>query len=152
MRLLECADSGLEYGVIPTTLSGVIAGIAWTAEGSNGLPSEYLIGYDTGAIYEVTLDLSSLGDDFLRGDVNVDGIRDISDATSMLLFLFPPQSTVLSCFDSADVNDNGALEIGDVIALLNFLFVGGSSMPTPATCGPDPTLDAMICNLYPNCP
>lgn len=152
MRLLECADSGLEYGVTPTTLSGDLAGIAWTAEGSNGLPAEYLVGYDTGAIYEVTLDLSSLGDDFRRGDVNVDGVRDISDATSMLLFLFPPNSMVLGCFDSADVNDNGALEIGDVIALLNFLFVGGSNMPAPGTCGPDPTLDALICNSDPSCP
>ena len=152
IRLLECAESGLSYGVTPTTLSGVIAGIAWTPEGSNGLPSEYLVGYDTQAIYEVTLDLSSLGDDFRRGDVNSDGVRDISDATSMLLFLFPPNSVTLNCFDGADVNDNGALEVADVVALLNFLFVGGAAMPAPATCGEDPTADALICNSDPSCP
>jgi len=152
IRLLECADSGLSYGTVPTTLSGVIAGIVWTPEGSNGLPSEYLVGYDTGAIYEVTLDLSSLGADFQRGDINADGTRDISDATTLLLFLFPPQSATLICFDGADVNDNGALEIGDVVSLLNYLFLGGSSIIAPATCGEDPTADPLICNSYPICP
>jgi hypothetical protein len=151
-RIIGCSDSGLEYGVTPTTLAGVIAGIAWTPEGSNGFTSEYIVGHDTRAIYEVTLDLSSLGADFRRGDVNIDGIRDISDATTLLLFLFG--GGTLDCLDGADVEDNGSVNVGDVIALLNFLFVGGGPpIAPPATaCGADPTVDAQICVSFPLCP
>jgi hypothetical protein len=152
-RLLGCSDSGLEYGVLPSTLAGVIAGIAWTPEGSNGLTSEYLVGFDTRAIYEVTLDLSSLGADFRRGDVNIDGIRDISDPTTLLLFLFQGGAT-LDCLDGADVDDSGSVNVADVIALLNFLFIGGGPpLPSPSTaCGEDPTLDSQICVSFPLCP
>ncbi len=152
VRLLDCSDSGLQYDLVPTTLSGVVAGIAWTPTGSNGLVSEYIVGFDTRAIYEVTLDTSSLGADFQRGDVNNDGIRDISDPTSLLLFLFPPNTAPVNCFDSADANDDGAVNVADVIFVLQYLFLGGVVLPDPITCGPDLTIDSLICNSYPTCP
>lgn len=151
-RLLDCVHSDLEYGVIPTTLSGSIGGIAWTGSGSTGFSSEYLVGFDTGSIYEVSLDLSGSGDDFQRGDVNVDGTRDISDATFLLLFLFPPNSSSPSCLDAADVNDDGGVDITDVVFSLEYLFSGGVTIADPLTCGPDPTVDSLICNSYNICP
>ena len=150
-RLLDCSDSGLEYGTEASTLSGALAGIAWTAAGSTGLVSEYLVGFDTGSIYEVSLDLSSVGDDFQRGDVNVDGVRDISDATTILLNLFGSGSGFL-CVDGADANDDGGVDVADAVTLLTFLFEGGLAIAAPFDCGEDPTMDSATCDSYPICP
>ena len=151
-RLLDCNDSGLEYAITPSTLSGAIAGIAWTPAGSNGLVSEYMVGFDTGTIYEVSLDLSSVGDDFQRGDSNGDGVRDISDATSILVRLFVTGET-FPCIDGADANDDGTVDIADATTLLTFLFIGGGpALPGPFDCGEDTTVDSNSCESYPVCP
>ncbi len=151
-RLLDCGDTGLEYLTTPTTLSGALAGIAWTPAGSTGIVAEYLVGFDTGSIYEVSLDLSSVGDDFQRGDVNTDGFRDISDATSVLVALFGGGTGTLACLDSADSNDDGTVNLADAVQMLNYLFVGGITLDAPFSCGGDPTIDSQSCDSYPICP
>jgi DNA-binding beta-propeller fold protein YncE len=75
---------------------------------------------------------------FVRGDANLDGVIDISDAVGVLAYLFlggaPPP-----CADAFDADDDGNLSITDPIFLLNFLFQGGASIPPPF---PEPGLDA----------
>ncbi|MCZ6794106.1 MAG: lamin tail domain-containing protein [Planctomycetota bacterium] len=75
---------------------------------------------------------------FRRGNCNADQIVDISDAVSILLYLFaggqePP------CLDGCDINADGSVGIDDAIALLQYLFVPGGftiPSPTPRQCQP----------------
>jgi hypothetical protein len=74
---------------------------------------------------------------FVRGRVNGDDKVDLSDAVSLLAFLFTggespdPEA-------SGDINDDGALDISDPVFLLNYLFRGGPTIPAPY---PEPGLD-----------
>jgi len=82
---------------------------------------------------------------FVRGDGNLDGRIDITDAIAALEFLFLGGSG-LACLDAADGNDDGLLDISDPVGILGFLFLGG---PPPAPPypkpGPDPTGDSLGC-------
>jgi len=83
---------------------------------------------------------------FLRGDVNGDRKRDISDAVFILLYLFDPDVQELGCKDAADVNDDGRIDIADALFELGFLFAGGRKPPPPfSEPGPDPVPDALNC-------
>jgi hypothetical protein len=90
---------------------------------------------------------------FRRGDANTDGTTNISDAITVLGFLFLGSPQALQCRDAADSNDSGKLDIADAIYLLGFLFLGGPAPPPPhGQCGPDPTEDELECALFTPCP
>jgi len=85
---------------------------------------------------------------FKRGDANGDERVDISDAITLLKFLFinggePP------CLDAADAEDNGFLNITDVLVILNDFFRDGTGIPDPGpfSCGTDPTPDQLDCEV-----
>jgi mono/diheme cytochrome c family protein len=100
-----------------------------------------------------------------RGDANSSGDVDISDAISILGFLFRGSAPPL-CAPLADVNASGDVDVSDPIALLSFLF-RGSAAPPPLSnaeaagcervralrCGeeafhsPDPRGNAYACSL-----
>ena len=82
---------------------------------------------------------------FVRGDTNVDGAVDISDAVASLQFLF--SGGTISCEDATDANDDGALDIADPVAVLGRLFIGAAPLPLPGdnSFGPDPTVDSLMC-------
>jgi L-ascorbate metabolism protein UlaG (beta-lactamase superfamily) len=87
---------------------------------------------------------------YVRGDVNLDGGTDVSDAVGMLHCLFAGASC--DCADATDVNDDGARDVSDPIDLLEYLFLGGPAPPPPGpTCGIDPTADALDCSSFPPC-
>lgn len=88
--------------------------------------------------------------EFVRGDSNLDGRIDISDAIQALHFLF--LGGEMRCRDAADTFDDGANDVSDSIALLLWLFGGlwPPSDPWPA-CGLDPTVDDLGCAEYPLC-
>jgi len=89
---------------------------------------------------------------FQRGDANVDGDFDISDAIAILGFLFIGRPAALDCDDAGDIDDNGEVEMSDAIRALSRLFLSG---PPPAApfeeCGPDETLDDLSCMSYAPC-
>lgn len=87
---------------------------------------------------------------FARGDVNVDGSKDISDPVSLLNHLF--SAGAISCESSADANDDGAINIADVVRMLDSLFGVGGPLPGPSVCGVDPTTDTLTCDNFPACP
>jgi hypothetical protein len=90
--------------------------------------------------------------DFKRGDSNGDGQMDISDPVFTLLGLFRG-GRLPSCLDAADANDDGAVNLSDAVATLDRLFRSGSSLPPPERdCGPDPTADALDCEVAAACP
>ena len=87
---------------------------------------------------------------FVRGDINADGSRDVSDAVAGLVHLFVDASQV-SCLDAADADDTGSL---DIAAPLTFLFsiFGNVVMALPGpTCGLDPTADTLDCQAHEPC-
>jgi len=71
---------------------------------------------------------------FIRGDANGDSTVDISDATTMLNWLFLGAAEP-GCVASTDSNGDGVVNISDPTHLLNFLFLGGSAPPAPSECG-----------------
>ncbi|HVR74695.1 MAG TPA: dockerin type I domain-containing protein, partial [Planctomycetota bacterium] len=78
-------------------------------------------------------------EDFLRGDVNGDGVVSISDAHYLKAYLFLG-SAEPRCHNAADADDNGLLQISDARRLLEAEFRDGPppAAPFPAP-GPDPT-------------
>jgi hypothetical protein len=74
---------------------------------------------------------------FLRGDGNLDGQLDLSDALKVLLHLFT--GVPASCLDALDGDDSGTLDTTDAIRILGYLFQDG---PPPAAPFPDRGLDA----------
>lgn len=89
--------------------------------------------------------------DFRRGDVNNDGLVDMTDVTSLMDYLFLG-TFKQSCDDAADVNDSGIIDNSDVVYQLRFLFEGGPPPPHPgpSRCGEDQTGDELTC-LYSFC-
>ena len=83
--------------------------------------------------------------DFIRGEVNLDGVIDISDPITILESLFGTMGP-LPCADAGDVNDDGLINLSDVIFGLGVIFVG-DPLPTEPypLAGPDPTADSLGC-------
>ena len=67
-------------------------------------------------VVSAVLGSSGLGQEvtFRRGDVNGDGVVNLSDAMTTLAVLFQQQGEI-SCDDAADANDDGALDVSDPI-------------------------------------
>ena len=88
---------------------------------------------------------------FTRGDVDANGIVDISDAIALLNFLFLGASAP-DCARSADVNGTDEFELTDAVHLLLFLFRGGDrpSAPFPS-CGVGTSGGSLDCDAFPPC-
>jgi len=100
-----------------------------------GVPSETAV---------CAVSLSTQEGRFLRGDVNMDRVRNLSDAVQLLRYLF--SGAALRCLDAADFDDSGKIQIGDAVALLAWLFRGGAPPAPPADLpGLDPTPDGLSC-------
>lgn len=101
----------------------------------------------------VLIEFDLLSTTFTRGEVNPDGQLDISDAITILDYLFLGNVKELACPDAADVNDDGAVTIADAQYLLEYLFLG--TLPDPPApfgqCGQDPTEDNLKCTSFPIC-
>ena len=81
---------------------------------------------------------------FLRGDANSDSSVDVSDAVTILLYLFAGRT--LNCEDAADFNDGGSINIADAVLLMNALFTNIQAQSP--VCGSDETADDLSCNTY----
>jgi hypothetical protein len=81
--------------------------------------------------------------EFFRGDANLDGVTDLSDAIALLFDLFVSGENP-ACADAADANDDGAVNLADPLLVLKYLFQKGGALPFPsAICGPDLTEDSL---------
>ena len=103
------------------------------------------------AVYLLQFPGSSV-QEFRRGDANGDGFIDVSDPIRTLLDLFVHDRDV-PCPDAADVDDSGTLGVPDALRMVQYLFLQGSPLPAPGShrCGPDPTDDGLVCDLYGGC-
>lgn len=85
------------------------------------------------------------GADFIRGEVNLDGVIDISDPITILEAMFGTGGA-LPCEDAADFDDDGSIGVADVIFGLGTIFLGNPLPPEPyPLAGPDPTSDGLGC-------
>jgi len=120
--------------------SFVDGGFDWNVDGAD----DVIVANATNTVY-VVLGGEPRAATFVRGDANGDGRLDLSDAVSVLSFLFlgGPGS---SCLDALDADDRGSIEITDAIYVLGFLFLGGAPPPPPfPDAGSDPTPDGLAC-------
>ncbi len=137
-------------------LLDTLSGDAETCEDQNCSAGEHVYGikaYGDWLGYPLQEDSVSVPIDtlFRRGDGNVDGITDISDAVFTLSYLFA-SGEYPKCADAVDANDDGAVNIADVIAVLSYLFGGTGPLPQPfPNCGIDPTPDDVKCTSYEPC-
>lgn len=69
---------------------------------------------------------------FHRGDLNDDGVSNLTDAVMILGYLFLGEGDP-SCLEAADIDDDGEVNLTDAVGLLVHLFSGG---PPPARPGP----------------
>jgi hypothetical protein len=82
---------------------------------------------------------------FVRGDADLSGVIDLTDAVDVLAVLFMG-GAALPCQDAADANDDGTVDVSDPIFTLNFLFLDGADIPAPyPDPDRDPTEDALGC-------
>ena len=84
---------------------------------------------------------------FVRGDVNLSGRLDISDALLIVLDTLGRDVT-LPCLDAADSNDDGRLALNDAFSVLLYVFLNGAPLPAPfPNLGEDPTPDRLGCDM-----
>lgn len=87
--------------------------------------------------------------EFVRGDVNADGVISISDAMLIRRIVFL-EGGPRPCLDAADYDDDGEITLEDHVAMINFSaigFVEPPALPYPAV-GQDPTADELSCEQY----
>ncbi|MEM7164221.1 MAG: dockerin type I repeat-containing protein [Planctomycetota bacterium] len=90
----------------------------------------------------VTITAAAAADQFMRGDANADNSCNISDAVTLLSYMFAAGAAP-SCLDAGDVNDDGSITIADPVSLLGALFGGGN--PPVEVCAVDLTPDSLDC-------
>jgi len=82
--------------------------------------------------------------EFVRGDANPDEVLNLSDAVTILNFLFT--GGPIDCFATADVDDNSDVNLTDAVYLLSYLFLGTEPPADPyEICDVDPTLPELDC-------
>jgi hypothetical protein len=88
---------------------------------------------------------------FKRGDSNLDGRADLSDALHTLGVLFLGRGEFL-CEDAADVSNDGEIGLNDAVGLVGYLFQGTLPPPPPfVECGDDSGDDEFGCDEFPPC-
>jgi len=90
---------------------------------------------------------------FQRGDTDGSGSLNVTDAVSILDFLFKGGGGS-ECLAAGDSNADRRLDVSDAVFLLRFLFSGGAEPPEPgppgSACGED-TLLGLGCETYLGC-
>lgn len=83
---------------------------------------------------------------FLRGDYDLNGDVDFSDAITLLKTIFLGDPEPGNCRDAGDADDSGQTDFSDAIHILTFELLGGVEIPKPfPTPGPDRTEDELLC-------
>ena len=135
-----------EYAV--TTRAGVVE-VSDTIRGRDG--TDRLRAVERLVFTDRVVDPTA-GASFLRGDGNDDGTIDLTDAITILNYLFLGGAAP-GCLDAADSDDDEEIQLTDGIYTLSFLFSGGAPPPAPwPDCGEDPAGEGLDCAAHQSCP
>jgi hypothetical protein len=87
------------------------------------------------------------GPTFRRGDVDSNGVVEITDAVKLLGYLFLGGGTP-ECLEAGDTDNNGTIDITDAVTNLGYQFLGQAppAAPGPLTCGTDPAQPMLGCD------
>lgn len=80
--------------------------------------------------------------EFIRGDVDGDGIVNVTDMVQLTSYFYtsgpgPVDCSGAPCLDAGDINDNEWITYADILYLNESLFAGAPAVPPPAVCGCD---------------
>ncbi len=135
-----------EYAV--TTRAGVVE-VSDTVRGRDG--TDRLRAVERLVFTDRVIDPTASGS-FLRGDGNDDGTIDLTDAITILNYLFLG-GVAPGCLDAADSDDDEEIQLTDGIYTLSFLFSGGAPPPAPwPDCGEDLAGEGLDCTAQQSCP
>ena len=136
----------------PITVEGVgrvrVAAVAQNFRGQE--PHAFFLGEDFRELHrpEIVLFRRQFLDEpevpqFRRGDADLSGRLNVSDAILVLLRLYGGGS--LPCPDAADFDDFGSVDQDDAILILRYLFLGldAPAAPGPRRCGEDVAADEL---------
>ncbi len=107
------------------------------------------------SLYTILVDgmfvIEPIPEQFIRGDADADSALDMSDAVSILRYLYIPGTPPSPCMDASDVNDDSDVQMSDPVYLLRHLYVPDSPAPPPPFpgCGVDPSPDMLDCGHHP---
>lgn len=77
-----------------------------------------------------------------RGDANADGVTNLTDALTILGYLFQGAGEY-PCLEAGDINASGSTNLADVLFLLLHLYQGGEPIPFPAPGDCEPIAPAL---------
>jgi len=122
-----------------------------TPEGEGDVPVRVFNVVPTRLESQSELTFTYEGVSFLRGDVNVSGEVDVSDAVALLAVLFQGRDHP-ECLSVMDTDRNGVAELTDAVVLLGYLFLGQDPLVAPfPECGADPIGDLLECQEFSPC-
>ncbi len=146
----DLGDDGVEDSSQPTFQTGSLASVG-------ELPIRLTVMNALGSEAS-TVSVVNVLQTFLRADANDDASADISDALTILNYLFTDTGSPISCLEAADANDDGEIDISDAVSVLNWLFFAGGVAPPPppgppglGTCGIDSTEPKLGCAAFDAC-
>ena len=89
---------------------------------------------------------------FRRGDFNIDGNVDVSDALGIFNYLFLGGAGT-PCENAADSNKDVSIDLTDGVHILGYLFMGGAppASPGPVECGVETSASSLPCESYALC-
>lgn len=132
------ASFSMDMSLLSPTCLAFRPGARPFVAGSGSTGGSLLVAYSN---YSTVLRLAEISPTlhFIRGELNGDGLVDISDPIAILGYLFlgePPPEDI----EAADANADGEVDLTDSVFILNFLFNGGPMIPLPyPERGPDPS-------------
>ena len=93
----------------------------------------------------------ALEGEFVRGDVDANGVVNVTDAIVLLGYLFRGEAAP-GCPKAADADDDGRVNVRDAFSILTYLFAGAGPLPEPfGVCSRDQTPDPLSCQSSPTC-
>ena len=72
-------------------------------------------------LFILLLPLSSFGVEYVRGDVNGDGVLNIADVTRLISIVLSNEAVDQYVVEAGDMTGDGVLTIGDVTALASYI-------------------------------
>jgi len=123
------AISTLATFELPPSYIAVRPGTTDLAAGAGPEAGSILVAFGNGAAVGGVVEIAA-ETWFVRGELNGDGLVDISDAITLLLQLFVDRNIPIDVI-AADINQDDGIDTSDAIYLLDFLFRGGPPIPAP---------------------